>query len=89
MVLISNLSFPFIPQVIFIWGKSIVEFYNKFFVLKRAKNDLNDKESERFKREFDVMNELKSPFVLEVHRYDEEKNEYYMEYADETLKKFI
>ena len=34
----------------------------------------------------DVMNELKSPYVLEVHRYDEEKNEYYMEYADETLK---
>lgn len=65
------------------------EFYNKFFVLKRAKNDLNDKELERFKREFDVMNELKSPYVLEVHRYDEEKNEYYMEYADETLKKFI
>lgn len=32
------------------------------------------------------MNELKSPYVLEVHRYDEEKNEYYMEYADETLK---
>lgn len=65
------------------------EFYNKYFVLKRAKNDLNDKELERFKREFDVMNELKSPYVLEVHRYDEEKNEYYMEYADETLKKFI
>lgn len=49
------------------------EFYNKYFVLKRAKNDLNDKELERFKREFDVMNELKSPYVLEVHRYDEEK----------------
>lgn len=65
------------------------EFYNKFFVLKRAKNDLNDKELERFKRGFDVMNELKSPYVLEVHRYDEEKNEYYMEYADETLKKFV
>ena len=65
------------------------EFYNKYFVLKRAKNDLNDKELERFKREFDVMNELKSPYVLEVHRYDEEKNEYYMKYADETLKKFI
>ncbi len=65
------------------------EFYNKYFVLKRAKNDLDDKELERFKREFDVMNELKSPYVLEVYRYDDKKNEYYMEYADETLKKFI
>ena len=65
------------------------EFYNKYFVLKRAKEDLDEKEIERFKREFDVMNELKSPYVLEVYRYDENKNEYYMEYADETLKKFI
>lgn len=65
------------------------EFYNKYFVLKRAKDDLNEKEVERFKREFDVMNELKSPYVLEVYRYDEERKEYYMEYADETLRKFI
>jgi eukaryotic-like serine/threonine-protein kinase len=49
------------------------EFYNKYFVLKRAKNDLDDKELERFKREFDVMNELKSPYVLEVYRYDDKK----------------
>lgn len=65
------------------------EFYNKYFVLKRAKDELNDKELKRFKREFDVMNKLKSPYVLEVYRYEEDKNEYYMEYADETLKKFV
>ena len=30
-------------------------FYEKSFILKRAKNDLNDKELQRFKREFDEM----------------------------------
>lgn len=58
-------------------------------MLKREKDDLDKKELERLKREFEVMKELKSPYILEVYRYDEEKNEYYMEYADETLKKFI
>lgn len=65
------------------------DFYEKEFVIKRAKKDLNDKELIRFHREYDVMKKLKSPYVLEVYRYDERKNEYYMEYADETLKKFI
>lgn len=64
-------------------------FYNKFFVLKRAKDDLNDKELSRFRLEFDTMKELKSPYVLDVYRYDDTNNEYYMEYADESLYDFI
>lgn len=64
-------------------------FYNKFFILKRAKSDLSKKELERFRLEFDIMNKLKSPYVLDVYRYDQTKNEYYMEYADETLYEFI
>lgn len=63
-------------------------FYNKFFVLKRAKDDLNDKELSRFRLEFDTMKELKSPYVLDVYRYDDTNNEYYMEYADESLYDF-
>lgn len=64
-------------------------FYNKFFVLKRAKDELNDKELSRFRLEFDTMKELKSPYVLDVYRYDDTNNEYYMEYADESLYDFI
>lgn len=64
-------------------------FYNKFFVLKRAKDDLNEKELLRFRLEFDTMKELKSPYVLDVYRYDDINNEYYMEYADESLYDFI
>jgi len=64
-------------------------FYNKCFVVKRAKDNINDKEMERFKREFCVMKKLKSPYIVEVYNYDENKNEYYMEYMDETLDDYI
>ena len=64
-------------------------FYNKFFILKRAKDNLTEKELLRFRLEFDTMKELKSPYVLDVYRYDDANNEYYMEYADETLYDFI
>lgn len=64
-------------------------FYDKNFVLKRAKKDLTPKELERFRREFDEMKEFSSPYILEVHRYDEAKNEYIMEYMDYTLDSFI
>lgn len=64
-------------------------FYNRFIVIKRAKKDLTEKELERFSREFEVMRDLSSPYILEVFRYDETKNEYYMEYMDYTLESFI
>lgn len=65
------------------------KFYNKKMVLKRAMNDLNDKEIERFKREFEIMQSLSSPYIIEVYRYDEEKTEYIMEFVDMTLYKFM
>lgn len=64
-------------------------FYDKNFVLKRAKKDLTPKELERFRREFDEMKRFSSPYILEVYRYDESKNEYIMEYMDYTLDSFI
>lgn len=64
-------------------------FYNQYFVIKRAKKDLSDKEISRFKREFEEMKEFSSPYILDVYRYDEEKNEYIMEYMDYTLDTYI
>lgn len=64
-------------------------FYDKYFVLKRAKTDLTPKELERFRREFEEMREFSSPYILEVYRYDEVKNEYIMEYMNYTLDSFI
>lgn len=65
------------------------EFYNKVFVVKRAKKDLTEQELRRFKREFEEMKQCNSPYILEVYNYDEENNEYVMEYMDYTLKKYI
>lgn len=64
-------------------------FYNRSFILKRAKKELTDKEIARFKREFDVMNDLSSPYILEVYCYNPSKNEYIMEYMDYTLDSYI
>lgn len=64
-------------------------YYNRSFVLKRAKKDLNEKELERFKREFEQMKTLNSPYIVDVFRYNDESNEYIMEYMDCTLDKFI
>ena len=64
-------------------------FYNRPFILKRTKKELTDKEMARFKREFDVMNDLSSPYILEVYCYNPDKNEYIMEYMDYTLDGYI
>ena len=65
------------------------EFYRKDFVLKRAKSDLNEKELQRFKREFEEMQSLHSPYIVEVYSYNEAKHEYIMELMDSTLEKYI
>lgn len=65
------------------------EYYNKYFVIKRANSDLTAKEYERFKIEFEEMKKLNSPYVVEVYKFDDEKREYIMEYVDETIKAYI
>ncbi|MGI2269938.1 protein kinase family protein [Staphylococcus sp. GDY8P126P] len=64
-------------------------FYNKHFILKSAKKNLNEKEIERFKNEYKTLKELNSPYIVEVYKFDSEHNEYVMEYADFTLKDYI
>lgn len=65
------------------------DFYNKNFVLKRAKKELDNKELERFSREFETMKQLVSPYIVEVYNYDKDKNEYIMEYMDCSLYDYI
>ena len=64
-------------------------FYDRNFVVKRAKKDLSAKKIERFKREYDEMKLFSSPYILEVYRFDETKIEYIMEYMNYTLDNFI
>lgn len=63
--------------------------YNTFFALKRAKKDLTEKELKRFKTEFETMKSLNSPYIIKVYKYNDDQNEYSMEYADQTLEEFL
>jgi serine/threonine protein kinase len=59
------------------------------FALKRAKRNLNPKDLARFRNEFDLLKDLRFPYVLQVFRYFEGRNEYTMEHCDATLREFI
>ena len=63
--------------------------YGIKFAVKRAKKDLSERDMHRFKQEFEVLKRLRHPYIVEVYRYDEERNEYMMEYCDETLRSYI
>ncbi|SFG72702.1 serine/threonine protein kinase [Priestia megaterium] len=63
--------------------------YGTEFAIKRAKDDLRTDELERFKNEFSDLKNLDSPFIIKAYTYNDEKNEYTMELADQTLEKFM
>lgn len=65
------------------------KFYNRYFVLKRAKSNLDEKELQRFKREFEEMQMLNSPYIVEVYSYNDNPHEYTMELMDCSLEKYI
>ena len=63
--------------------------YGIRFAVKRAKRQIDERDLQRFKQEFEVMKRLSFPYVVEVYRYDGERNEYRMEFCDETLRTYI
>jgi|JI10StandDraft_1071094.scaffolds.fasta_scaffold261937_1 tRNA A-37 threonylcarbamoyl transferase component Bud32 len=65
------------------------DYYDKHFALKKAMKTLTVKELERFRREFEEMRKLSSPYILEVYSYDGAKNQYTMEYMDFSLDDYI
>lgn len=63
--------------------------YDRKVAVKRAKPGISERDLTRFKREFEVMKDLSFPYVVEVYRYDDDRNEYRMEFCDETLREYI
>ena len=63
--------------------------YGTKFAVKRAKPQISDRDLERFKQEFEVLKRLSFPYIVEVYKYDDDRNEYRMEYCDETLREYI
>ncbi|MGY3312500.1 tRNA A-37 threonylcarbamoyl transferase component Bud32 [Peribacillus simplex] len=64
-------------------------YYKMKFAIKRALDNLREDELERFKNEFKDLKQLDSPFIIKAYTYNDEKNEYTMEFADHTIQKFI
>lgn len=62
---------------------------NIWFVIKKAKKDLNEKEIERFKFEYKTLKGLSSPYIVDVYSYNEPKNYYLMEKMDFSLTKYL
>ena len=65
------------------------DFYGRDFVLKVAKKDLSESDKVRFRNEYVVMKGLSSPYVAEVYKYFEGKDEFIMESLDETLYQYV
>ncbi|MCW3793803.1 protein kinase family protein [Paenibacillus sp. LS1] len=63
--------------------------YNETFALKRAKKNLSPKEIIRFKNEFLELSKLDSPYIVRVYNYNDQINEYTMEYVEDTLAKYM
>lgn len=63
--------------------------YRSQVALKRAFKNLNEKELERFKLEYETLKKLDSPLIIKAYKYYEQKNEYLMELADYTLEHYI
>ncbi|EKN7571175.1 protein kinase family protein [Listeria monocytogenes] len=64
-------------------------YYNKYIAVKRARKNLTKDEIIRFKNEFNTLKELSSPYIIDVYQFNESKNEYLMEYADDNIFSYI
>lgn len=64
-------------------------FYDRDFVVKKAKKNLSEKELKRFKQEFEIMKSLNSPYIVDIYSYNDDDNSYIMEYMDFTLDKYL
>lgn len=61
----------------------------KKFAIKKLKNDVTEKEIERFKLEFERMHNISSPYIVEVYNFYDDNKSYTMEWCDKTLEKYI
>lgn len=64
-------------------------FYDCWFAVKRLKKGSRDDEIQRFRKKFQILKKLHSPYILNVFEYDEEKQQYVMEMADFTLLDYL
>ncbi|MBP3978688.1 protein kinase [Microbacterium sp. BLY] len=63
--------------------------YGLTLARKKLKPSADDREKERFRREFELMKELQFPYVLEVYQFREADWSYTMEHCDVSLEQYV
>ncbi|MDI3213763.1 protein kinase family protein, partial [Arthrobacter sp. AL12] len=63
--------------------------YGVKYAVKRAKRGIDARDQHRFRQEFDVMKALSFPYVVQVFKFNETRNEYGMEFCGETLRQYV
>lgn len=63
--------------------------YDIKFALKRAKKGLTERDVARFRAEFKILKGIRYPYIVEVYKYDEGRDEYRLEFCDKTLRAYI
>ena len=63
-------------------------FLNRDLALKKANGDLNSEEIERFAIEFQTLDDLDSPYIVEVYNVDKESTHYTLEYFPHRLSDY-
>jgi len=63
--------------------------YDLTFARKKLMAGADERDIERFRREYEIMKGLDFPYVLKVYRYNQEENSYTMEFCDSTLEQYI
>ncbi|MUL85043.1 MULTISPECIES: protein kinase family protein [unclassified Mycolicibacterium] len=63
--------------------------YDIPFARKKLKRNASDRDSERFRREYEIMKGLDFPHILRVYRYNEADNSYTMEFCESTLEEYV
>lgn len=63
--------------------------YGTRFAIKRAKRGIEERDQHRFRQEFDVLKALSFPYIVQVYKFNEQRNEYGLEFCDSTLRDYI
>lgn len=63
--------------------------YDITFARKKLKREADERDVERFRREYDIMKNLDFPYILKVYRYNDLENSYTMEFCESTLEKYV
>ncbi|UNQ33889.1 protein kinase family protein [Prescottella equi] len=63
--------------------------YDLTIARKKLKRGADERDVERFRREYEIMKGLDFPYILKVYRYNEAENSYTMEFCESTLEQYI